>query len=94
MYKLVQRIVEKAMKCLYNLMFKYAMKHETIDKDYAALCKLVKKKTASRQIVPFSDMEIKQLWDSIEFPYVDMVFNRDIFGLATERTSYAENDGY
>ena len=86
--------LKKRMKSLYNLMFKYAMKHEIIDKDYAALCKPVKKKTASRQIVPFSDMEIKQLWDSIEFPYVDMVFNRDIFGLATERTSYAENDGY
>lgn len=50
--------LKKRMKSLYNLMFKYAMKHEIIDKDYAALCKPVKKKTASRQIVPFSDMEI------------------------------------
>lgn len=64
---------KKRMKSLYNLMFKYAMKHEIIDKDYAALCKPVKKKTASRQIVPFSDMEIQQLWDNIGFPYVDMV---------------------
>lgn len=26
------------MKSLFNLMYKYAMKHEIVDKDYAALC--------------------------------------------------------
>ena len=32
---------KKRMKSLYNLMYKYALRHEIVDKDYAALCKPV-----------------------------------------------------
>ena len=66
------------MKVLYNLMFRYAMKHELIDKNYAELCSSVKveKKTIR---VPFSKEEISLLWENRNFPFVDIV----LFGIYT-----------
>lgn len=61
------------MKSLFNLMYRYAMKHEIVDKDYAALCDSVKKPKPTIERIPFSQEEIKALWDNIDFPFVDMV---------------------
>lgn len=61
------------MKSLFNLMYKYALKHEIVDKDYAALCDSIKKPKPEIVRIPFSDSEIQQLWDNIQFPFVDMV---------------------
>ncbi len=61
------------MKSLFNLMYKYAMKHEIVDKDYAQLCDSVKIQKSKIVRTPFSDDEIKLLWDNIDFPFVDMV---------------------
>lgn len=61
------------MKSLFNLMYKYAMKHEIVDKDYAALCDSVKKPRPEIVRIPFSDQEIQCLWDDIQFPFTDMV---------------------
>lgn len=60
-------------KSLFNLMYRYAMKHEIVDKDYAALCDSVKKPKPTIERIPFSQEEIKALWDNINFPFVDMV---------------------
>lgn len=64
---------KKRMKSLYNLMYKYALRHEIVDKDYAALCKPVKKKTPSKPKVPFTDEEMQLLWNNLDFAFVDMV---------------------
>ena len=64
---------KKRMKSLYNLMFKYAMKHEIVNKDYAALCNPVKKTTMSEPKVPFTEDEIQLLWDNIDYSIVDMI---------------------
>lgn len=61
------------MKSIFNLMYKYAMKHEIVDKDYAQLCDSVKKPKPQIVRIPFSDDEIDLLWKHIEFPFVDMV---------------------
>ncbi len=61
------------MKILFNLMYKYAMKHEIVYKDYAALCDSIKKPKLEIVRIPFSDEEIKRLWDDIHFPFADMV---------------------
>ncbi len=61
------------MKSLFNLMYRYAMKHEIVDKDYAALCDSVKKPRPEIMRVPFSQEEIEKLWDDVNFPFVDMV---------------------
>lgn len=61
------------MKSLFNLMYKYAMKHEIVDKNYAQLCDSVKKPKPEIVRIPFSDPEIQKLWDNIQIPFADMV---------------------
>lgn len=61
------------MKSLFNLMYKYALKHEIVDKDYASMCDSVKKPKAEIQRIPFNPNEIQLLWENIDFPFVDMI---------------------
>lgn len=61
------------MKSLYNQMFRFAMKHEIINKDYAALCNPVKKTKPSEPKVPFTEEEIQILWDNVNYSVVDMI---------------------
>lgn len=60
-------------KSMFNLIYKYALKHEICDKDYAALCNSVKKGKPQIERIPFTKDEIKILWDNIDFPFVGMV---------------------
>lgn len=78
----LEKTIEKAqvgdntkgrMKSLFNLMYKYAMKHEIVDKDYAALCNSVKAPKTEIQRIPFSAAEIETLWQSLDVPFVDMI---------------------
>lgn len=64
---------KRRMKSLFNLMYKYAMKHEIVDKNYAQLCDSVKKPKPEIVRIPFSDPEIQKLWDNIQIPFADMV---------------------
>lgn len=64
---------KQRMKSLYNLMYKYCLKYDIVEKDYAALCDSVKRGAPAIVRIPFSDDEIKTLWDNIDFPFVDMV---------------------
>lgn len=61
------------MKSLFNLMYKYALKHDIVEKDYAALCNTVKRGKAAVPHIPFTQEEISLLWESVTFPFVDMV---------------------
>lgn len=61
------------MKSMFNLMYKYALKHEIVDKDYAAMCDSIKKPKPKIIRIPFSQEEIQKLWDIILFPFADMV---------------------
>lgn len=61
------------MKSVFNLMYKYALKHEIVDKNYAQLCDNIKKPKPKIVRIPFSDDEIDLLWNHLEFPFVDMV---------------------
>jgi len=69
----VGQSTKQRMKSLYNLLFKYALKHDIVDKDYAALCDSVKRGEPTIIRVPFSVEEIALLCDNIDFPFVDMV---------------------
>lgn len=61
------------MKSMFNLMYKYGMKHELVNKNYAELCNSVKTPAPAIERIPFSNEEIKLLWDNLQFPFVDMV---------------------
>lgn len=61
------------MKSLFNLMYRFALKHDIVDKDYAALCNSVKNETPKKENKPFAKKEIELLWNNLLFPFVDMV---------------------
>ncbi len=62
------------MKSLYNQMFKYALKHDIVDKDYASLVDPVKNGAPVIVRVPFTDDEIEILKDNAySVPFADMV---------------------
>lgn len=69
----VGQSTKQRMKSLYNLMYKYAMKYEIVDKDYASLCDAVKRGKPTIVRIPYSDDEIAALWDNITYPFVNMV---------------------
>lgn len=61
------------MKSLFNLMYKWSLKHEIVSKDYASLCEPVPKGPKIIERKPFTDEEISILWANINFPFVDMI---------------------
>lgn len=64
-------------KSLFNMMYKYAVAHDIVDKDYASVMFANGnpiKRQRTKEIVPFSSEEIEQLWtvkDTI--PFTDMI---------------------
>lgn len=64
---------KQRMKSMFNLMYKWALKHEICDKDYAQLCDSVKKGNPQIIRIPFTYDEINTLWDNLDFPFVDMI---------------------
>lgn len=64
--------VKGRMKSLYNLMYKYAIKADIVQTDYAALVDTVKREAPQIPRVPFSDAEIEALKAST-LKYADMV---------------------
>ena len=64
---------KQRMKSLYNMMYKYSLKYDIVDKDYAALCDSVKNEGIKIVRIPYSESELQKLWDNLAFPFVDMV---------------------
>ena len=64
---------KQRMKSLYNLMYRYALKYEICDKNYADLCDSVKRGKPKIVRIPYSEQELQTLWNNIDFPFVDMV---------------------
>lgn len=61
------------MKSMYNLMFRYAIKYDIVDKNYAELCNSVKVERKNTK-VPFTIDEVNKLWEMKErVPFADMV---------------------
>ncbi|MCC2249116.1 site-specific integrase [Virgibacillus sp. AGTR] len=57
--------MKKRIKTLYNQLFKFALQNDIVEKDYSKFIELGKDETNSDR-EPFSDVEIKKLWDNIE----------------------------
>lgn len=64
---------KQRMKSLYNMLYKYSLKYDIVDKDYAALCDSVKSEGTQIIRIPYSDEEMLTLWNNLDFPFVDMV---------------------
>ena len=53
------------MKSMYNLMYRYAIKYDIIDKNYAELCNSVKVNKKNIK-VPFTVEEVHKLWEFVD----------------------------
>lgn len=61
------------MKSMYNLMYRYALKYDIVEKNYAELCNSVKMEKTHIK-VPFSKEEIVTLWNYVDtIKFVDMI---------------------
>lgn len=64
-------------KSLFNMMYKYAVAHDIVDKNYASVMfangNPIKRERA-KEPIPFTDEEVQQLWNSKDLiPFADMV---------------------
>ena len=48
-------------KSLFNMMYRYAMKHEIVQRDYAQLRNAVKREAPEKEVIPFTPEEISLL---------------------------------
>lgn len=64
-------------KSLFNMMYKYAVAHDIVDKDYASVMFANGnpiKRERTKEPIPFTDEEVQQLWDNKDsIPFADMV---------------------
>lgn len=61
------------MKSMYNLIYRYALKYDIVNKNYAELCNSIKVERKKEKI-PFSHNEIKMMWEHTEdLPFADMI---------------------
>ena len=63
-------------KSLFNMMYKYAVAHDIVDKDYASVMFANGnpiKRERTKEVVPFTQEEILLLWDNINVAFADMV---------------------
>lgn len=74
------------MKSMFNLMFDYALEYEIVDRNYARTFNISddiiqEKEEAKRGHIPFSDKEMKILWDHVgDTRYVDVVLIQSYSG--------------
>lgn len=67
---------KKRIKSLFNMMYKYSVAHDIVEKDYASVMFTNGnpiKNTKEKEKVPFTPDEITQLWNNSEIPFADMV---------------------
>lgn len=64
---------KQRMKSLFNMLYKWCLIHEIVDKDYSALfvCKVGKRDKTTR--IPFKNSEVQKLWAMQNFGIADMV---------------------
>ncbi len=57
---------------LYKQMYKYALAHDFVDKDYASFV-VINKQDDDVRGIPFSYDDIALLWENLDLPYVDTI---------------------
>lgn len=64
-------------KSLFNMLYRYAVANDIVEKDYAAVMFANGnpiKRSRTRDVIPFTQEEIQMLWNNLEqIPFVDMI---------------------
>lgn len=61
------------MKSMYNMMYRFCMAHDIVEKNYAELFDNKSGNKPDKEKVPFTDHEISLLWQHKSFPFADLV---------------------
>ena len=79
------------MKSLFNLLFKWCLIHEVVDKDYSALFvhKVGKRDKTTR--IPFKNSEVQRLWKIRNFGVTDMILFSIYAGFRPSEVLLIEN---
>lgn len=64
---------KQKMKMLYGQLYRFAIKHEITDKNYAELCDNIKSDGRKYEHSAYTDDEINLLWNNLDCPYVDLI---------------------
>lgn len=79
-------------KSLFNQLYKYALKHDIVTKDYASLCNAVGKYKREKDINIYTQDEINTLWNNIDVENVDMVLISIYTGMRPNELASIEID--
>lgn len=64
-------------KSLFNMLYRYCVAHDIVDRDYASVMFVNGnpiKRERTKEVIPFSDDEVLQLWNSKDLiPFTDMI---------------------
>lgn len=69
----VGEATKSRMKSLYNMMYRWCLIHEVVDKDYSALFVHKAGKRDKTKRMPFKNSEIQKLWKIKDYKNADMV---------------------
>lgn len=69
----VHSSTKNKIKSLCNMLFKYAIRNDITNINYAELCDKIKSDPPVYKRNPFTEEEIYILWDNADKPYVDML---------------------
>lgn len=64
--------VRSKIKTLFIQLYKFALENDIVEKDYSQFVETGEMTTKIKR-VPFTDEEIKTLWDNLDMPYVDSI---------------------
>ena len=76
--RLASANTKSRMKSMFNLLFDYALEHEIVISNYARNFSidddtLKEKEKNKKKKIPFTNDEIKILWDNVDFGFTDMI---------------------
>ncbi len=72
-YKDKSKSTVMIIKTVLNQMYQYAMKHDIVEKNYSLLADYEWIESEDKAHAPFTEEEIKILWDSVEYEDVDLI---------------------
>ena len=83
-------------KSLFNMLYRYAVANDIVEKDYAAVMFANGnpiKRSRTRDVLPFTQEEIQMLWNNLEqIPFVDMILNEIYSGWRPQELAILKTD--
>lgn len=90
-YKDKSKSTVMIIKTVLNQMYQFAMKRDIVDKNYSLLADYEWVESEDKAHAPFTDEEIKLLWDNVEYEDVDLILMMIYTGFRASEFIMLEN---